>query len=169
MALGAGGLRAGAQPVAAAPTPGVLVDSPEGGFRATFPEAPRFEEHADATLLGTLRTRSWDVDRGALRLRVERHDLPALAATLLSADLLLGRAERGLLEDLAARDVEAEVAPWGTHPGRRLRYEPGDRPGEREEARLVLAGRRMYVVFARGAGDDRAAAERFAASVELFD
>jgi hypothetical protein len=158
--------------VAAAPGPlagtaDVRVDSPEGGFRAVFPEAPRFEAKQQTTLLGTLHTRSWDVDHGALRLRVERHDLPALAVRLFGAEWLLARAERDLLADLGARTVEAEDAPWGTHPGRRLRYEPGDRPGELEETRLVLSGRRLYVVFARGAGEDAAHAERFASSLEL--
>lgn len=152
-----------------ASAPGVRVDSPEDGLRATFPEAPRFDATQETTLLGTLRTRSWEVDHGALRLRVERHELPPLAARVLGGEWLLERAERDLLANLAARDVEAEPAPWGAHPGRRLRYEPGDRPGEREEARLVLAGRLLYVVFARGAGGNAALAERFARSVEIVD
>lgn len=178
LAFGAGAGRAGAQAgsetvvAASAPLPAsavadVRVDSPEAGFRAVFPEAPRFDAKQQTTLLGTLHTRSWEVDHGALRLRVERHDLPALAARVLGGEWLLERAERDLLADLAARAVETEAAPWGEHPGRRLRYEPGDRPGEREEARLVLAGRRLYVVFARGAGEDAVLAERFARSVEI--
>ncbi|TFG98204.1 MAG: hypothetical protein E4H11_00790, partial [Myxococcales bacterium] len=57
--------------------------SREGGFSAHFPEAPRYEEKREAMLLGQLRTRSWEVERGALRLRVERHDLPALATLTL--------------------------------------------------------------------------------------
>jgi hypothetical protein len=142
----------------------VRVESAEAGFRAVFPEPPRFAETSETTLLGALRTWSWDVDHGVQRLRVELHEIPALAARLLGADTLLGRAERDLLADLAARGVETELAPWGAHPGRRLRYEPGDRPGEREEARLVLAGRRLWVVFARGPG-----AAAFLSSFELGD
>jgi len=147
----------------------VRVDSREGGFRAVFPEAPHYEAKRETTLLGALHTRSWEVDHGALLLRVERHDLPALALRILAPESVLARAERGLLADLAARAVESEAAPWGRHPGRRLRYEPGDRPGEREEARIVLAGRRLYVVFARGAGKLAEEAQRFAASVEIVD
>lgn len=173
-AAGRAGAQAGAEVATAAPTPvpalaadDVHVDSPEAGFRAIFPEAPRFDAKQQTTLFGTLHTRSWEVDHGALRLRVEQHDLPTLATRVLGGEWLLERAERDLLADLAARAVETEAAPWGDHPGRRLRYEPGDRPGEREEARLVLAGQRLYVVFARGAGADAALAERFARSVEL--
>jgi hypothetical protein len=73
------------------------------------------------------------------RLREERHDLPALVTLLLGREAL---PERGLLEDIAARRVRA--------------------------ARLLLLGRRLCVVFARGAGAEaRETAERFLASVEL--
>jgi hypothetical protein len=144
--------------------------SSEGGFTAPFPEAPRYEEKRESTLLGVLRTRSWEVERGALRLRIERHDVPALATVTLGDEALLERAARELLADLGARAARDEPARLRTHPGRHLRYEPGDRPGETEDAWLYLLGRRLYVIFARGAAPaTRATALHFGRSVELLE
>jgi hypothetical protein len=117
-----------------------------------------------------LRTRSWEVERESLRLRIERHDLPALATIALADEALLERAARELLAEEGSRATRDEPAGLRSHPGRHLRYEPGDRPGETEDAWLYLLGRRLYVIFARGAAPaTRAAALRFAASVELLD
>jgi hypothetical protein len=165
LALAAG---AGGEPRVEAPAPTFLAR--EGGFRARFPEAPHYSEARQTTLLGTLFTRSWEVERGALRLRVERHDLPALATLVLGADGLLARAAAGLLADLDARGAREEAAALRQNPGRHLLYEPGDRPGETEDAWLYLLDRRLYVIFARGAGPEtREAAAGFAASVELLE
>ena len=143
--------------------------SREGGFTARFPEAPRYEEKQQTTLLGVLRTRSWEVERGALRLRVERHDVPALATVALGDEALLERAARELLADADARAAHSEPARLGTLAGRHLRYQPGLRPGETEDAWLYLQGRRLYVIFARGGtAGARATAARFAASVEIL-
>ena len=157
----------GAEAIAAAAPP---YASPEGGFTAPFPEAPRYEEKREATLLGPLRTRSWEVEREALRLRVERHDLPALATLTLGDQALLERAARELLAEHGDPPARNEPTRLRAHPGRHLRYEPGDRPGETEDAWLYLLGRRLYVIFARGgAPATRAAALHFAGSVEILE
>jgi hypothetical protein len=156
-------------PRPAAPGPSLFpFHSEQGGFRAAFPAEPRFDEESELTLLGRLRTQGWEVEDAEVRVRVERHDVPALALAVLGRDGLLARAEEGLIDDLGAREVEAEPLAIAGHAGRRLRYEPGDRPGLREEARLLLAGRRLYVLFARGASREaRELAERFLDSVEI--
>ena len=156
-------------PRPAAPGPSLFpFHSEQGAFRAAFPAEPRFDEETELTLLGRLRTQGWEVEDAELRLRVERHDVPALALAVLGSEGLLARAEAGLIEDLAAREVEAEPLVLAGRAGRRLRYEPGDRPGLREEARLFLAGRRLYVVFARGASPEaEETAARFLESVEI--
>lgn len=147
-----------------------LFHSAEGGFAARFPGVPLQDEAHRTTLLGALRTRGWQVERGALLTRVARHDVPALGLVVLGAEALLERAVRDLLEETRARDPRAEPASYRGHPGRHLRYEPGDRPGEIEDAWLYLLGRRLYIVFARsGDPETAAAAARFAASVELLD
>jgi hypothetical protein len=166
---GASGRADGEPKVEAAP-PATLLPfrSGSGAFRAAFPGEPRFDEATQLTLLGRLRTQGWEVEDAEIRVRVERHEVPALALTLFGAEGLLARAESGLLEDIAARNVEAGPLAFAGRTGRRLRYEPGDRPGLREEARLFIAGRHLYVVFARGAS--RAARElaaRFLESVEI--
>jgi hypothetical protein len=120
--------------------------------------------------MGPLRTRSWEVERGTLRVRVERHDLPVLATLALGDEALLERAARELLAEHGSRATRDEPAGLRTHPGRHLRYEPGDRPGETEDAWLYLLGRRLYVIFARGAAAaTRAEALHFASSVEILD
>ena len=78
--------------------------------------------------------------------------------------------QRGCARPRAAREARAEVARLRAHAGRHLRYEPGDRPGETEDAWLYLLGRRLYVIFARGgAPATRTAALHFVASVELLE
>jgi hypothetical protein len=166
--VAAGPLRAQPAVDAAPPAAGTLLRSPDGDLIARFPAPPHFEEHRESTFLGTLRTQSWEVEDSHLRLRVERHDLPALALLVVGARGLLDRAERSLLADLGAKDVVSEPTLLRGHPGRVLRYEPGDRPGEREEARLYLVDGRIYVVFGRGSDPlARAEVERFLASVEI--
>lgn len=152
----------------ASPALAALFASRDGGFRAAFPAAPRFDDERKTTLLGSLRSRGWEVAEGSLWLRLERHDLPALAPLLLGERGLLERAKRGLVEDAAARNVREEPLEFHGHPGLRLRYEPGGHPGEQEEAHLLLLGRRLYVVFARCAdASEHAAAQRFLDSIEL--
>lgn|GEM_PF-6966027 len=110
------------------------------------------------------------MEQGSLRLRVERHDVPALALRLLGAKAMLERAAGQLLRDLDARGALAEAASWRGRPGHHLRYEPGAHPGAIEDAWLYLLGTRIYVIFARGGdAETRAAAARFAASVELHE
>ena len=166
----AGAAVPGASAAEAVAEPARPFHSREGGFTARFPEAPRYEEKQETTLLGMLRTRSWEVERGALRLRVERHDVPALATVALGDEALLERAARELLADADARAAQTEPARLGTVAGRHLRYAPGERPGETEDAWLYLLGRRLYVIFARGGTPStRATAARFAASVEILE
>jgi hypothetical protein len=142
--------------------------SRDGAFRAAFPGPPRRDDEQKRTVLGTLRSRGWELEAPGLWLRIERHDLPALAPLLLGERGLLQRAKRGLLEDAAARDVREEPIELRGHPGLRLRFEPAAHPGEREEARLFVVGRRLYALFARGTdARQRAAAERFLDSVEI--
>ena len=43
--------------------------SRDGGFSAHFPEPPRYAEKRETTLLGVLRTRSWEVERGGAPAR----------------------------------------------------------------------------------------------------
>ncbi len=142
--------------------------SEEGGFRAAFPGDPHRDDEQKTTVLGTLRSRGWELESGGLWLRVERHDLPALAPLLLGERRLLERAKRGLLEDAEARYVHEERLELRGHPGIRLRFEPTAHPGQREEARLLLLGQRLYVLFGRGADTAQSAeAERFLDSVEI--
>jgi hypothetical protein len=161
---------AGAARAEAASEEAPLFRSSEGGFAARFPGTPLYDEAHQTTLLGALRTRGWEVERGALLTRVARHDVPALGLLVLGAEALLERAARDLLEDTRAREPRADPASYRGYPGRHLRYEPGDRPGEVEDAWLYLLDRRLYVIFARS-GDPQtaAAAARFAASVELLE
>jgi hypothetical protein len=72
---------------------------------------------------------------------------------------------------MKARNVAAEKIALRGHPGVALRYEPGERPGSIEEARLFLVGTRLYVTFARAdlPGEPRAAASRFLNSFDAWE
>ena len=64
-----------------------------GAFRAAFPSEPRSDESSAFTLLGRLRSQGWEVEDADVRLRVERHEVPALALAVLGGAGLLARAE----------------------------------------------------------------------------
>jgi hypothetical protein len=114
---------------------------------------------------------SYELEDGGLRLRVEFHDVPRVAALMLPRNVILDLAKDSLLADMEARNASVEKTSLRGHPGLTLRYEPGSRPGVAEEARIFLVGGRLYVAFA-GAQDleeQREAAARFLASFDAWE
>lgn len=133
------------------------------GFAVALPGSPAESRTSHWTALGPVHVRAWESVHGEGSLRIEAHQLPRLARSLLSDDALLRRAAGGLVEDVGGSEREnlaARVSGW---PARSVRWSAGERGGA---ARLVLSERRLYVLIAEQT--DPAAAERFFASLEIW-
>lgn len=145
--------------------------SREGRFLVAFPAPPQGAQSARDTWAGRMEEGSFEVERQALRLRVEFHDVPGLATRVLPSGVILDLARQGVLDDMHAHEESVERTSLRGHPGLALRYTPAARPGSTEEARIFLVGSRLYVAFARAdlAGEDRALAERFLTSFDAWE
>jgi len=145
--------------------------SPEGRFAAAFPAEPVRERTARETWAGRMEEGSFDVTAAGVRLRVEYHDVPKLAAAMLPPHLVLDLARQGVLEDMGASRASSEPISLHGHPGLALRYAPAERPQATEEARLFLVGSRLYVAFARAEepGEPERAVARFLGSFDAWE
>ncbi len=145
--------------------------SREGRFAAAFPDTPVQESSGRSTWAGRMEAGSYELEGGGLRLRVEFHDVPKMAAAILPPQVLLDLAKDSLVEDVRASDVESAPVTLHAHPGVSLRYRHGDHPGVIEEARIFLVGARLYVTFARAdePGEKEALASRFLASFDAWE
>jgi hypothetical protein len=124
---------------------------PDGGFSVELPGTPRTERDAHLTPLGSVReTKHWLRVDGA-ELSVETHDIPILAAAMMSDAMLLDRARDGVIENeggtpLASRDVTFQGAP-----AREFTYRYPGEPARLERALTVLVGSRIYLLTGTGA------------------
>jgi len=145
--------------------------SHDGRFAALFPATPQGERSGRDTWAGRVEEGSYSVQAEALRLRVEFHDMPRIAMLMLTPSALLELAKQGVVDDMRARNVATEKIALRGHPGIALRYEPGERPGSTEQARIFLVGSRLYVTFARAdePGEPSAAVSRFLASFDAWE
>lgn len=134
---------------------------PEGaGFTARFPAVPATSQDVQRTFAGPVRSVEYGWIGDALDLRVERHELPALAEWLLSAETLLDRAEADLLEEERGERVAGRSLRHRGRPARELRYRLAER-GLEARALLVLDGRRLYIAAALAPDAGSADAARF--------
>lgn len=140
-----------------------------GGFTARFPGEPRRSEYGQRTFAGRVASVEYSWVRDDLDLRVEHHDLPALADWFLSDEALLARAEDDLLADERGTRVARRAWRPDGRPGLELRYRIED-GGWEGRARLVLAGRRLYIAVAlvRGEGGAEDDAARFLDSFRVL-
>jgi hypothetical protein len=122
--------------------------SPEGRFSAPFPSEPVATTSTHRTLLGPIHGALYAADLGDLRVSVELHDLPRLAAFLLSTDTILERARKGLLEGVGGRAIDERSVVHRGYPARETRYALTDPPSAIERALLVLVENRLYIAIA---------------------
>ncbi len=153
------------------PGPTAAFVSSEGRFAADFPGDPMPGRAVRDTWAGRMDEGSYELEDRGLRLRVEFHDVPRVAALMLPRSVILDLAKDSLLEDMEARKPSVEKTSLRGHPGLALRYEPGSRPGVVEEAHIFLVGGRLYVAFASAQDleQQREMAARFLASFDAWE
>ena len=122
--------------------------SDSGRFRIGFPGmAPASRNMPAAKFASTTNNVLHEVRVDETEFAVELHDIPRVAAMLLTHDFILERAKEGLLADIGAREVTSRDVSRQHHPARRVHYEVPDQ-GLQGELLLVLAKRRLYLVSA---------------------
>jgi hypothetical protein len=120
--------------------------------------------------VGTITSVEYLVDQPPFELRVEHHDVPALASFFVSERGLLERAQEDLVEGEQARTLEARELHRDGRLLREVRYRLADGDGRDGRARFLLLGGRLYVVAAlypRERAEDPVVA-RFFASFEAW-
>jgi hypothetical protein len=144
--------------------------SEAGRFAVAFPGPPRYSSTSHATFAGPVRSAEYLVEAGPVELRVEIHDVPALAGLVLSDAALLRRAEGDLLGEEGAVEHRDEATQHQGYPAREVSYRLDPSDGRDGRALLVLVARRLYIAAALhppGAGADPVL-ERFFASFEVW-
>jgi hypothetical protein len=132
-------------------TAGDLFDfrSDSGRFRIEFPAmAPESRNLSAAKFTSTTNNIVHEVRVGETSFAVELHDIPRVAAMLLTRDYILERAKEGMLADMGARELSSRKVSRQQHPARRVRYEVPEQ-GLEGELLIVLVRRRLYLVSAQ--------------------
>lgn len=120
--------------------------SQSAGFRAEVPAEPRFQYSEDWTFAGKLLHYRYIVEHPAAHFDLERFDLPAVAALLLSSRRLLERAKEEYVEALEIVVESAEEIEFEGHPGLRLLFRRRAGGSLQGETRFVLVGRHLFMV-----------------------
>jgi len=120
--------------------------SPSAGFRAEIPAEPEFRCSQERTLVGKLLHYRYIVEHPAAHFDLERFDMPAVAAFLLSSKQLLERAKKGYVDKLGLFvDSTQEIELQG-YPGLRLLLRRRGAGSLQGETRFILAGRHLFMV-----------------------
>lgn len=107
--------------------------------------------------MGTIASVEYLVEDPPFELRVEHHDVPAVASFFVSERGLLERAQEDLVEGEEARVLEAGELHAAGRLVREVRYRLAAEDGRDGRARFLLLEGRLYVLAAlypRGRAED---------------
>ncbi len=131
-----------------------IFESPEGKFRVYMPSKPQFTVGKRSTIVGSLDENRYEAVKEAVKgeafYLVEVRDLPRVASWLMSDDGLLDSSAKSLIDYSKAQNIKRERITEGGHPGINLAFDAGNHPGFFERAKILLVGRRLYVVISGG-------------------
>jgi hypothetical protein len=139
--------------------------APEGArFAVEIPGAPAIEHDAHWTPVGSVRMTKYWLRAGDVLLAVELHEIPAVAARLVSDDMILDQARDSLLSDVGGTLLESRALENTGAPAREFVYRLPGRAQLAERVLAVLVGTRLYLVtgMARAPGSDPEVARFFA-------
>lgn len=150
---------------AAAPAGDWAVFAPRDGlFAVEMPGAPAVERDSHWTPVGSIAMTKYWLRVGDALLAVELHDIPAVAAALISDDRILDQARDSLLRDVRGTLIEGRALEFQGAPARDFRYRLPGKARLEESVLAVLRGTRLYLVtgMAREPSSDPAVARLFA-------
>jgi len=136
---------------------------PDGRFTVELPGAPAVERDSHWTPVGSVTmTKYWRRVGDAL-LAVELHDLPPVAAALVSDDRILDQAREGVLRDTGGALLEGRALEVQGSPARDFTYQLPGSARLSEHALAVLVDGRLYILtgLARAPASDPAVARFF--------
>ena len=115
-------------------------------FSVELPGNPTVERDSTWTPVGSVHMTKYWLRVGDALLAVEQHDIPPVAASFISDEMILDQARDSLLRDVDGTLIESRALAFEGAPARDFRYRlPGDaRLVERVLA--VLVDRRLYLV-----------------------
>jgi hypothetical protein len=119
-----------------------------GRFAVRMPGPPKQRSSSRLSLAGRIRSAEYLVEHGAAELRVEHHDLPAIARFLVSSAALLKRAQQTLVADEDARELHSVEASLHGYPARRVSFRVRGEKRLQGDALLALVGSRLYILEA---------------------
>lgn len=141
-----------------------------GRFAIGFPDKAPSEQQLTASKFSvTSNDTRYAVEVDRSEFVVELHDIPSVAARLLTDAFVLEQAKRGMLDDIRANELSSMALLLDRHPARRVRFEIPER-AIRGDLLLLLAERRLYLVSARYPVDasPRVSFDRFIESFEFW-
>ena len=141
----------------------------DGHFAVELPGAPAVEGDSHWTPIGTIAMTKYWMRVGDALLAVEVHDLPAVAAALVSDDRILDEARDSVIRDMRGTLIEGRATEFRGAPARDFRYRLPGKARLEERVVAVLLENRLYLVtgMARAPGSDPAV-ERFFASFRFW-
>jgi hypothetical protein len=118
----------------------------DGRFAVELPGDPAIERDSHWTPVGSITmTKYWLRVDDAL-LAVEVHDIPAVAAAVVSDDRILDQARDSLIRDMDGTLIDGRTLEFAGAPARDFRYRlPGAAPLD-ERVLAVLLDNRLYLV-----------------------
>jgi len=147
------GAAAFASALAAAPAPAARAGEgwtvfapPGGGFRIEVPGTPRRESEQRFTPVGSVRETKYWLEVDGAELAVETHDVPPLAAALMSDATILDQARDGVVDNEGGELIQTRALTVQGAPAREFTYRYPGEPVRLERVLTVLMGSRIYLI-----------------------
>jgi hypothetical protein len=136
----------------------------DGRFAVELPGAPKVESDSHWTPVGSIAMTKYWLRAGDALLAVEMHDIPPVAAALISDDRILDQARESLLHDVRGTQLEGKSLTYRGAPARDFSYRLPGEAGLEERVLAVLVASRLYLVtgMARDPASDPDVARFFA-------
>jgi hypothetical protein len=121
--------------------------APDGGrFAVELPGAPAVEGDSHWTPVGSIAMTKYWLRAGDALLAVEVHDIPAVAAALVSDDRVLDEARDSLIRDMGGTLIEGRALALSGAPARDFRYRLPGKAKLEERVLAVLLDTRLFIV-----------------------
>lgn len=118
----------------------------DGRFAVELPGSPAVERDSHWTPVGRVAMTKYWLRVGDALLAVEVHDIPAVAAALVSDDRILDQARDSLIRDVRGTLIEGRTLEFSGAPAREFRYRLRGKALLDERVLAVLMGTRLYLV-----------------------
>ena len=137
--------------------------------KASFPDKPVMKTSSESTMVGSVISENYTLNREDYHLALSTSHLPSMALTFRSPDALYRDASEALLREHAgAQQLSYGSTTVGGKSGAEMCFKGGN--GDHGKARFVLVGEKLVVAEALWKGPaSKAEAERFLNSLALAD